>query len=108
MTNETAILQQFRMAASDLGLTLFRNNSGSLQDKNGRWVRFGLCKGSADLIGWHNGTGKFVAIEVKRPGQKPHKEQTLFLDAVRKAGGIAGVAYSPDDLKIILADNVAT
>jgi hypothetical protein len=77
---------------------------GSLQDKTGRWVQFGLTKGSSDLIGWHKKTGKFVAIEVKRPGQELRKDQKNFIDQVRKAGGIAGVARSPDDLAEILTD----
>lgn len=33
--------------------------------------------------------GKFVAIEVKRPGQKPKPIQVAFLDSINKKGGLA-------------------
>jgi hypothetical protein len=42
--------------------------------------------------------GKFVAIEVKRPGYKMTEKQELFQHEVRAAGGIAFVAYSLDDV----------
>jgi hypothetical protein len=42
--------------------------------------------------------GKFAAIEVKRPGNKPTAEQLEFLEAVRRANGIGIVAYSIDDV----------
>lgn len=31
---------------------LFRNNTGAWKDPSGRIVKYGLCKGSSDLIGW--------------------------------------------------------
>lgn len=102
---ETILVQLARLEASKLGYTLFRNNTGNLQDKNGRWVKFGLCIGSADLIGWHNKTGKFTAVECKIPGNRPTKEQKLFIDAVIKSGGIAGYITSIDELKKLLSLN---
>ena len=42
--------------------------------------------------------GKFVAIEVKRPGYKMTDKQELFQHEVRASGGIAFVAYSVDDV----------
>jgi hypothetical protein len=96
-------------------VTIFRNNTGSLQDANGRRVDFGLCKGSSDLIGWTEieitpaMVGKkvavFTAIEVKQFGWKPsgqkqkeHFERQLnFINQVKQSGGYAGVAYSIDD-----------
>lgn len=102
LMSETEIVQLARLEASKLGYTLFRNNTGALKDARGRWVQFGLCKGSADLVGWHNKTGRFVAIECKMPGKKPTQEQHCFIDAVNKAGGIAGWITSIEDLKKIL------
>ena len=43
--------------------------------------------------------GQFVAIEVKRPNGKLSKDQKRFLDEVEKAGGMAIVAYSLDDVR---------
>lgn len=97
---ETNIQQLVRLEASKLGAIVWRNNTGGLYDKQGRWVSFGLCKGSADLVGIFN--GRFVAIEVKTPKGRLKPEQRKFLDIVRKEGGIAGVARSPECTKKIL------
>lgn len=97
---ETDIQQLCRIAASECGAIVWRNNTGALYDKQGRLVRYGLCKGSADLIGIYR--GRFVALEVKQPGKHPTKDQEIFLGAVNMAGGIAGVVRSPDDVKKLL------
>jgi hypothetical protein len=64
---------------------VYRQNTGAT--KGGR-VRFGLCKGSSDIIGWERIGGRFVAIEVKVPGKEPSPEQHEFLARVNAAGGI--------------------
>jgi hypothetical protein len=48
--------------------------------------------------------GLFLACEVKRPGGKLTAEQTVFLDAVRAAGGIALCVSSLRELEIALAE----
>jgi hypothetical protein len=50
--SEQSIQQHIRIACSTGDTRLFRNNTGTLRDANGRPVQFGLCKGSADLIGY--------------------------------------------------------
>lgn len=72
-------------------MCLWRNNTGALEDKRGRLVRYGLCKGSADLIGILAPTGRLVALEVKRPGERPTEEQERFLALVRSMGGFGAV-----------------
>lgn len=56
----------------------------------------GMPKGISDIIGIHR--GRFLAIEVKRPGNKLSDRQARFLRSVSDAGGIALVAYSVDDV----------
>ena len=90
---ETNIVQEVRLALSQAGATVFRNNVGKLQDKNGRWVTYGLCVGSSDLIGV-SPEGVFMAIEVKVPGKHPTQEQIRFIEMVKSKGGIAGVVTS--------------
>ena len=107
MTSEQTIQQHIRLACSKGSCRLFRNNTGSLLDKNGRPVQFGLCKGSADLIGWTSRTitpemvgqkiAVFTSIEVKSTSGRVKPEQQQWLDAVLKAGGIAAVARSVAD-----------
>lgn len=94
--SETDIQNDIRVALSNLGITVWRNNSGFASYENGRKVRYGLFKGSSDLIGISS-SGKFVAIEVKTPIGRLTKEQKNFLQFVRDQGGIAGVARNIDD-----------
>ena len=55
-------------------------------------------KGISDILGVLPPDGKFLAIEVKRPGRKPTERQRQFLEQVASAGGIAIVAYSVEDV----------
>lgn len=96
------------LAVSRAGARLFRNNVGALEDKTGRWVRFGVGgKGGSDYIGFmpvkilpeHVGRtfAVFTALEVKGSGTKVQPEQVDFVQLVRKAGGIAGIAYGVEE-----------
>lgn len=88
---------------------LLRHAGGTVMLGHARAVRYGLCPGSSDLVGWRSHTvtaadvgralAVFTALEIKAPGgQHPvTPEQRAFLDAVTAAGGIAGVARSPED-----------
>jgi hypothetical protein len=44
----------------------------------------------------------FAAVEVKAPGGRVELEQANFIGQVVGAGGLAGVAWSPQDAKDIL------
>lgn len=119
MNAETPIMQLIRLRIGGLkGVRLFRNSVGALADRFGKWIEYGLGKGTSDLIGWKSVrvtqgmVGKniavFVAIEVKVPGSRTNKErmaqQENFLMAVHAAGGIAGLAYSVADAERIIND----
>lgn len=103
--SETNLMNSILIA--DHGCRLFRNNTGAIKDAEGRLVRFGLCKGSSDLIGFRptvitpEMVGKtvavFTAIEVKTPTGKPTPEQVHFIKRVKELGGIAGIARSVED-----------
>jgi hypothetical protein len=112
--SEQQIQQHIRLACSTGATRLFRNNTGTLKDQHGRPVSFGLCKGSADLIGWRTVTvtpemvgttvAVFTSIEVKTATGRLRPEQQQWLDAVLSAGGIAGVARSVSDAEALLRD----
>lgn len=118
MPSEQRIQQEIRIACSTGDTRLFRNNTGTLRDQHGRPVTFGLCKGSADLIGWKRVTvtpdmvgstvAVFLSIEVKTPSGRLRPEQQQWLDAVQAAGGIAGVARSVEDAKALVCDKTDT
>jgi hypothetical protein len=54
-------------------------------------------KGINEIIGC-SPKGKFVAIEVKKPRNKPSPGQLKFIQNVKRNKGIAFVAYSLDDV----------
>lgn len=54
--------------------------------------------GVPDIICCSN-QGKFIGIEVKRPGEKPKPIQYAFLEAINKLNGVAFYATSVDDVK---------
>lgn len=103
--SEAAVQADIRLAASQRGdLVLWRNNSGALTDDAGRLIRFGLGNDSAqanrrmksaDLIGIHRPSGRFVSIEVKRPGWKHSdaserdRAQAAWAATVAAMGGVA-------------------
>jgi len=118
---ENNIFKNIRLAVSAIGVRLFRINTGrawtgnkitklpdgSIRIYDPRPFSTGTPKGYADGTGWYSvvitpdmiGQTRaiFVAIEAKTPTGRVSKEQQNFIDQVLKAGGIAGVARSPED-----------
>lgn len=110
-SDELAVQNAIRLAVGRGAARLFRNNTGALKDQQGRLVRYGLCKGSSDLIGWRTVTvtpdmvgqqlAVFAAVEVKDRGA-PTPEQLHFIAQVKAAGGLAGVARTVAEAETIL------
>lgn len=107
---ETEIQQRIRLAVGTLpDLRLWRNNSGKLPDpRTGRWVQFGVASpGGSDLIGYRTievtpdmvgrKVAVFTAIEVKTATGRATPEQRRFIEHIRSAGGISGIARSTND-----------
>lgn len=104
--------QRIRLALSKGAIRLWRNNTGALHDANGQLIRFGLCAGSADLIGYTTveitpdmvgqRVAVFTAVEVKSRTGRPTPEQTAFLKHIQDAGGRAGIARSIEDAERIV------
>lgn len=127
MKDESTVQQEIQIQAMHHKCILLRNNSGSLVDKDGRPVRFGLGNvskahndrfKSSDLIGITKvvitqemvgkTVGVFTAIECKEESWKSNKKldkreqaQHAFLLWVILNGGIASFANSVDRLKDI-------
>lgn len=80
--------------------------------KHGNRVQYGLCVGSSDLIGWKplvvtpemvgHRIAQFLAAEIKTATGRATDEQMNFIQAVRKAGGTAGILRSVDDTTALL------
>lgn len=60
-------------------------------------------RGLPDIVGMLR-DGRILAIEVKRPGEKPTEEQADFLAMVREAGGLSGVANNWQQAKTIIGE----
>lgn len=105
---EKYLLNQILTRVSLIGARLFRNNCGAVEDKTGRWHRFGICNpGGSDLIGWTPVTvtqemvGRtvaiFTAVEAKFGSTATTPQQTNFIDRVQADGGYAGIARTAED-----------
>lgn len=109
--SEQGLLNRIRLSLSRQGILNFRNNTGALRDDRGRLVRYGLCPGSADIIGIKpiivtqemvgQRVGVFVAVEVKLPRGRLTAKQELFLRRIEDAGGIALIARHEDDVACV-------
>ena len=110
--SEHEIQQRIRLACGRGAVRLWRNNTGALVDQQGRFVRFGLCKGSSDLIGLRSleitpelvglRLAQFVALEVKTAQGVLRPEQQAFLRLVQQLGGVAAVCRSVEEAEQLL------
>lgn len=112
--SESKLMRDIMEKLSNGAVRLFRNNVGVIQFPNGTYLRYGLCNGSSDLIGWRSITitpemvGKqvaiFTALEIKDgPKKRATKEQVGFLTTARSAGSIAETVFSIDTAQEALA-----
>ena len=122
---EVDLYSELLVEATRLGNRLFRNNIGMAKYTSDSGhvytVPYGVGgKGGGDLIGWTiksrgivPNPAIFTAIEVKNPDEAIRKkrnkkerereeQQKKFLQAVRDAGGIAGVVQSVADYHALI------
>lgn len=59
-----------------------------------------MMSGLPDLIGVHH--GRFIAVEVKMPGNTTSPIQDHVISKIRKAGGRVVVAYSVEEALTVL------
>ena len=84
------------------GCVVVRVNSGAVK-VGGRLVRFNRSPGCSDLLVCLPG-GRMAALEVKRLKEHPTPAQLMFLDRVRRCGGIGAVVRSTADVDAVLAE----
>lgn len=78
------------------------NNQGRIiQTKVGAIMGQSFAAGTSDILGCLP-NGKFLAIEVKRPGGKVTAGQANFIDRIRSCGGVAIIATSVDEVRAAL------
>ena len=111
---ERDIQHEIRIAlGQDRRLVIWRNNTGTAERAIGTRtvrMRYGLCVGSADLVGivtLPSGVGRFIALEVKQSNGRTTEEQDMFLALVRRMGGFAAVVRSVDEARAAIDRAVA-
>lgn len=108
---QTAILEFLSRVP---GVVAWKSGTGSFRASykgRERFIRIGL-KGCADIIGWQTilvwnrcdgaairlQVARFLAIEVKKPGEPLRPEQAAFLERATRDGALAFVAHSVADV----------
>lgn len=112
MVREQSVLKRILLKLSKGDTRLWRNNVGAAKMADGSWVRYGVGgNGAADLLGFKSvvitpemvgqKVAVFLSIEVKSKTGRPRADQLLWRDLVRRFGGIAGVARTPEEAEKI-------
>lgn len=107
-SHETPLMRRVMYALSQSGATVFRNNVGVARYPDGSRVRYGLCPGSSDIIGWTPVTvtpdmvgrtlAVFTAVEVKTDRGRVTGKQSNFINRVSEAGGMARIVRSEEEI----------
>ncbi len=98
---EAPIKARIRAALVDAGCIVW------VHDADYRLGKTGLGKGTADLICIVPPSGRFLGVEIKRPGYSPsdvRHDQISWLAAVRKFGGVSGIATSEEEALALLEE----
>jgi hypothetical protein len=104
-TSETDLVRNCLAYLRLRGVPAWRSNSGALRVERGgrrRVYRFSGARGLSDILGLLPPWGRLLAVECKRPGNRPTPDQQGFLDAVTAAGGLALVVHDVGDLAAAL------
>ncbi len=114
---ESLIQSEIRLALAPHAL-MFRTNAGEFWQGQRVYSREfgqpvlinlkkieGLPKGFSDLIGCRRSDGRFVAIECKTAAGAVRPDQIKFLDAMRDAHAVCGIARSAEDAIHIIEGN---
>ena len=80
------------------GIPCYKHQNAGIRKPDGSYIPT-HTRGVSDIIGCMPKTGRFLAIEVKRPGGKATPEQQHFIDTINQAGGLAFVARSVEEVQ---------
>jgi len=98
---QTNALTKYTLRVLDLkGFNAWRQNNGGVYDpKLQKFRKNSSTPGVSDIIGYHRKTGKFIACEIKFGEDDLSLDQERFLSGVERAGGIALVIRTSEDLE---------
>lgn len=94
---EGDIRRDIELALNKQGLVRVFLNAQYNGPALGGWTRAGLGTGTADLVGYVLGTGRFFALEVKTKKGKASEDQEAWLAQTNREGGYAALARTPEE-----------
>lgn len=95
---EASVLEKVTMALKTCGgVHVMRNTVGAVK-KGGRYIRYGLEVGSADIVAIVAPHGRWLCIETKRPkGYEATEAQEKWLRTMRGYGAVVGVCRTAEE-----------
>lgn len=86
--SETEIVKSVLLAVGcHPNVCVWRQNTGKLQDRTGRWVAYGII-GGGDISGIIYPGGRRLEIECKMPGKKQDPDQVNFQHMIEENDGV--------------------
>ena len=99
---ESAVLRAVLDVLRLHGVWHSRLNTGAFKTNDGRFIRYGCGRGTADVLAIVR--GRAVMIEVKRPGEKARPEQLAWGESVVRAGAVYRVISDPWEVVALLKE----
>jgi len=96
---EGDVRRSIEIALNKQGLVRVRLNAQYSGPARGGYTRAGLGEGTADLIGYVLGSGRYFAIEVKTSTGRASPEQVAWIDQTNREGGYAAIARTPEEAR---------
>lgn len=94
---EGDVRRAIEIALNKQGLVRVFLNAQYSGPARGGYTRAGLGTGTADLVGYVLGSGRFFALEIKTSTGKPSPEQVAWIDQTNREGGYAAIARTPEE-----------
>ncbi len=94
---EGDVRRSIEIALNKQGLVRVFLNAQYSGPARGGYTRAGLGTGTADLVGYVLGLGRFFALEIKTSTGKPSPEQVAWIDQTNREGGYAAIARTPEE-----------
>lgn len=99
MKSEAEIVNEVLLSLGSMpGVRVWRQNTGALENREGRLVRFGV-KGSADISGIVSPEGWRLEVECKSSTGTLTPEQRRWLDMIDERGGISFLTRDAQDAR---------
>ena len=101
-TTANTLTKHALKALDHIGYNVWRQNNGGIYDPSKKIFRQNSSTpGVSDILGYHKKTGVILAAEIKAGKDRLSEYQKRFLEGIEKAGGVAMVIRTMDDIENI-------